>query len=95
MYSALKEKDKTPNPSPSKFTPPQASIEAAEHRGATHPVYTGIDSRIYGNLFILTLILDSVSMLVYGVNLSSLLIGCALSGVLVMLSGCLHRRRGD
>ena len=63
-------------------------------RGVGHPAYTGIDSKVYANLFILTLVLDVGSMVVYGVNVFDVLIGCTLSAFLAILSGRIHLRRG-
>jgi len=94
MHSTLKKEGRTPKPTPGVATPQQVCPSADERRGVGHPAYTGIDSKVYANLLILTLVLDVGSMVVYGVNVFDVLIGCALSAFLATLSGRIHLHRG-
>ena len=94
MHSTLKKEVRTPKPTPGVAAPPQVCPSADERRGVGHPAYTGIDSKVYANLLILTLVLDVGSMVVYGVNVFDVLIGCALSAFLATLSGRIHLHRG-
>ena len=94
MHSTLKRKPKTTRSSHYSNAAKPSSVTVDNGRTGNRQAYTGLDSKIYRNLFLLTFTLDVGSMVVYGVNIFELLTGCVLLGVSVGLSIRLHNRRG-